>query len=556
MPRLARSFAYLALVGVTATCSASSSGKATRESDKGSSFTLFATTELLGNIEPCGCTSDPMGDLSRTVALIAGARSGKDAVIYVDGGSTLFAKPPLPAEAATQTRAKADLLFQTLTQRLHVDAVGLGATDLAMGPEGVRPPRQAANVPASAGLPLAEPTVVTAGGVKVGIFGATSPTLVPAAGPVVAPAKAAVARLRTAGAQVVVGLAYMPMREARDLAREVDGIDIIVVGADAPEPNKIIPDPGKVGSTWLVQPANRGQVVTRMDVTVRGGGSLADALGPARAKSHIAALDARIPELEQQLAKWEKDPTADPDFVATQKKELADAKAEKKALETNPLQVPDKGSWFVMQQVQISKGLPCDAEVQSAKTKLDEEIGKANLAAAKDDKPVPPEKGHAGYSGLEECGFCHGEAVKFWKKTRHARAWKTLVNVGKQWSYDCIGCHVTGWKEPGGSTLSVNDDLRNVQCEVCHGPGSIHVDADGKEKPLSLVVKPPAERCQKCHSPEHSDTFDYDAYLRDVTGPGHGEKLRKELGDGPTGHELREAALKKVGADLGPGCKK
>ena len=46
----------------------------------------------------------------------------------------------------------------------------------------------------------------------------------------------------------------------------------------------------------------------------------------------------------------------------------------------------------------------------------------------------------------------------------------------------------------------------------------------------------------------------YEAYLRDIVGPGHGEDLRKKLGDGPTGHELRKAALDKAGRTLGAGC--
>jgi hypothetical protein len=42
--------------------------------------------------------------------------------------------------------------------------------------------------------------------------------------------------------------------------------------------------------------------------------------------------------------------------------------------------------------------------------------------------------------------------------------------------------------------------------------------------------------------------------LRDIVGKGHGEDVRKKLGDGPTGHELRHAALAKAGTVLGSGC--
>jgi hypothetical protein len=44
------------------------------------------------------------------------------------------------------------------------------------------------------------------------------------------------------------------------------------------------------------------------------------------------------------------------------------------------------------------------------------------------------------------------------------------------------------------------------------------------------------------------------AYMRDILGPGHGEAARKKLGDGPTGAQLRKAALDKAGRTLGAGC--
>src|SRR5690606_20130393 len=124
---------------------------------------------------------------------------------------------------------------------------------------------------------------------------------------------------------------------------------------------------------------------------------------------------------------------------------------------------------------------------------------------------------------------CHMAAVEFWKKTRHAGAWETLEKVGKQFDLDCTGCHVTGWQEPGGSNLAVNESLRDIQCEVCHGPASIHVDEMGKRTD-TLTLRPAAARCaEACHTPEHSDTFAYEPYLRDVVGEGHGAALRAEL---------------------------
>jgi len=68
-------------------------------------------------------------------------------------------------------------------------------------------------------------------------------------------------------------------------------------------------------------------------------------------------------------------------------------------------------------------------------------------------------------------------------------------------------------------------------------------------------LAPPDDLCaSQCHTREHSDTFQREAYLRDVIGPGHGEAARKKLGDGPTGAQLRKAGLDKAGTALGAGC--
>ncbi len=125
----------------------------------------------------------------------------------------------------------------------------------------------------------------------------------------------------------------------------------------------------------------------------------------------------------------------------------------------------------------------------------------------------------------------------------HAEAWQTLVEVGKQNDYKCTGCHVTGYGQVGGSSLGHTDRLRDVQCEVCHGPGSIHVAEKGLEEPSSVHKEAPSSTCIGCHTEQHSDTFQYEAYLRDILGAGHGAAARAKLGDGPTGHGLRSAAL-------------
>jgi hypothetical protein len=521
-------------------------------------FTLFALAEMRGQIGPCGCTSDPLGDISRTTKLIADARAAGP-VLVVDAGSLLYSENPVPPHLEAQEELKADLLSSVYQKDLKVGAVGLGPADLATGAKGERFARYVTNLgnPDYATLP---PSITQVGDAKVGVFGviANDATPLKTSDPVEA-GKRAVTQLRKDGAQVVVGLVQASnKKDAVKLVRDIGGIDIAVAGLGlaAPEPNEVEVEATKVGDGWLVIPGNRGQVVSRLDVTLRGAASpLVDAVGAGAATAKVAQLTRRIAALDADLAKFATDKDADPKFIAARQAERAQLVADRDRLKARPFTPPPRGSFFTLDQIRINKKLACSTPVQDAVSAYNLAAGEANVKAAA-ARPVPPvAKGQARYVGTEACVDCHSEETDFWKKTVHAGAWKTLVDRGQQFDFSCIGCHVTGWEKPGGSNLAHNENLRDVQCETCHGPGSIHVAKGGEESPPAVRRNPPQDLCAtQCHTKEHSDTFQYEAYLRDIVGPGHGGDLRKKLGDGPTGHELRKAALDKAGRTLGSGC--
>jgi hypothetical protein len=429
--------------------------------------------------------------------------------------------------------------------------------DLAKGPDKLRMPRIASNWqgPQSQANELKD-----VGGAKVGMFTVIAKDAIKGVdvGDPVAAGKAQVATLHKEGAQVIVALVQAPSkRDAVKLVKDIGGIDFTVagLGLEAPEPDRISIEPEKVGDGWLIVPANRGQVVSRLDVYVRGGSPFTDAVGQAAATARIASIDKQLATLDAALAKFKADASADPAFVKQKQTERNQLAAERDALKTRPLLIPAKGSFFTLEQIRINKTLACSVPTLDKVKNYDVTAGEANVKAAA-GRPVPqPPKGEPTYVGMDKCADCHDDAVKFWQKTVHAQAWQTLVDRGQQFDMECINCHVTGWDKPGGSNLAHNDNLRDVQCEVCHGPASIHVAKGGNEKPAAVKRMPAQDLCAtNCHTHEHSDTFQYEAYLRDIVGEGHGADLRKKLGDGPTGHDLRKAALDKAGRTLGAGC--
>jgi len=409
-------------------------------------------------------------------------------------------------------------------------------------------------------IPSQPPRLIEIGGAKAGVFGVIADGAVTGIklGDPVAAGKQAVAQLRGQGAQVVIGLVQAATkRDAAKLVRDIGGIDLAVagLGIEAPEPEHIEIEPQHIGDSWLVVPANRGQIIARLDVTLRGPGPLADAVGPAAAAQKLARLDQQLTALDADLAAFANDKTADQAFVARKQNERTQLAAERDRLKAHPLAAPPHGSYFTLEQIRISKALACNTAVQDAVSKYYLATGEANAKAAASVAVAPPPKGQAAYAGIEACADCHPDQVTFWRKTVHATAWKTLEDRGQQFDFDCIGCHVTGWDKPGGSNLGHNTTLRDVQCETCHGPGSIHVARGGQEKPRAIQRAPASDMCaSQCHTKDHSDTFQLEAYLRDVLGPGHGEALRKQLGDGPTGAQLRKAAIDKAGRTLGAGC--
>src|SRR5262245_22260976 len=141
-PAMDRRVGLLVALAVAARCS-KSEVKTTAATDPAASrptFTVFAVAEVRGQIGPCGCTTDPLGDLSRTAQLVAQARASGP-VLFVDAGSLLYSRAPIPPQLAAQEELKADLLAETYRSALKADAVGLGPADIPAGLDHLPLPR-------------------------------------------------------------------------------------------------------------------------------------------------------------------------------------------------------------------------------------------------------------------------------------------------------------------------------------------------------------------------------------------------------------------------------
>ena len=515
---------------------------------------LLYTAEVHGAVEPCGCTSDPLGDVSRLAAMLADERRGGAAVALLDAGGLLYPEGAISAKERASADLRADMLAAQY-ERMGLLGAALGETDAAGGAAHVRPKRLASNFTGAPAFVRA-PSVQTVGDVAVGTLGIGDPAAAAALGvkteDMTEAARRDVAALRRAGADVVVLLAAVEKAAARRLANDA-GADVVVVGKRV---GQGAPRTERVGRAYLVTPAEEMQRVGRLEIVLRGARTpgvapaLTDGGSSETDRLRREEIDRALERLRVGLSKWNAPATGgrkngspsgnDDSFVAAKKREQAELESEKLHLNAE-WKAPTTGSYVSGGLVPLRRSLRRDPTVVAAMKKLDQQIAAVNLKAA--TPPPPAEPGRASYVGQSRCVKCHTSAAAFWTKTVHAHAWKTLVDGGKQADYKCVGCHVTGFGQVGGSTLGFTKKLESVQCETCHGPGSLHVAGEGNEEPLAIRRDAAETVCLGCHTEQHSDTFQFEAYLRDIVGIGHGRARREKLGPGVTGHELRTAAL-------------
>lgn len=90
-----------------------------------------------------------------------------------------------------------------------------------------------------------------------------------------------------------------------------------------------------------------------------------------------------------------------------------------------------------------------------------------------------PMDGMPTYIGTEACKKCHDHAYEVWKASKHSHAYQTLVDAKhpslRQFDGECIVCHTVGFSYKTGYPNETGKiKLKDVGCESCHGPGSLH----------------------------------------------------------------------------------
>jgi hypothetical protein len=496
---------------------------------------LLVLTDLDGYLEPCGCTSRPLGGIDRMAARLASVRSDGVPTVLVAAGNLFFHGAPhgVDAErAADQEIWRAETVSEVLG-RLDLAAAAPGPLDFSFGTErfvqlaqAARFPLLAAGVtmatPEGARAPLVPSTLREVGGLKVGIVGLTElapadgtlPEGVTAQGQLREAGQAAVQALRAQGAQIVVALVQGDRRAARRLGA-IDGIDFVVQGG---LDQATASPPASGDGPVVLNAARQGHGVTVVDLWRRGDGSWSDVSTWTR-ESQLAHLNESIDQLRRRIAEWEADPGANPNDVATQRSRLGRLEAEAAALARAPA---TQGNVLSARFDELGPEAPRDPAIRRLVEAYDARVNEHNQRIFADWRPEPAAEGQPHYVGSQACASCHGAAVRWWRGTPHGRAYATLADRNKNFNLSCVGCHVTGYLRPGGSTVTHVESLQDVGCESCHGPASMHVQ-NPTGAAVNVTLAPEESLCRTCHNPEHSDRFHFDTYRRLLIAPGHGQ---------------------------------
>ena len=482
-------------------------------------LTIFYTAEVHGTLEPCGCTSDPLGDVARYAD--AGARRPRKQGAVAAGRRRAGCRSPRAQRQgeAGDRRAARGVPGESWPSWARsrpgwprpTSARGRGRRRAARGWR-----CNLAAVARRVGALAAEDL----GGVRVGDVGRRRSGAGGAARRArredpVAAGKREATRLRQAGAELVVALAPVDKPSARRLAREAARRSRraraqVGTGRRAPS---------RSGNAFLVAAADELQRVGRIDIVWRGTGRAhrrRRARGDALRRVEIDAGRRRASTTSSR--RWTTREERRRSRRSSPAKRARARRAARRARRLDaPWTPPATGSYFT-NRLDPAAPQPAARSRRSPRRCAARRADRAPSTCAQRAAAAP----RAGPRLLTSA------TPSAWAATR--RRWRSgrrpcTPTRGRRWSTAASRTTTSASAATSPATArsaapawATPTSLRDVQCEVCHGPGSIHVAEKGLEEPPAVHKQTPASTCTACHTEQHSDTFQYEAYLRDILG--------------------------------------
>ncbi|HZY10864.1 MAG TPA: hypothetical protein VFF29_06885, partial [Bacteroidota bacterium] len=163
----------------------------------------------------------------------------------------------------------------------------------------------------------------------------------------------------------------------------------------------------------------------------------------------------------------------------------------------------------------------------------------------------------AGSPGTGQCALgCHTQKVIDWENTGHAKVFAYNVDSSDHYAERCVSCHSVGYdtlstavnggwddiaktlgftipspQHPGvWDSIKINfptlANVSNIQCENCHGPGSLHSGSIDNNK---IATTFSADMCGQCHGRKTGHIKNYEwgssAHAKSQGEPGEIEHM-------------------------------
>ena len=253
-------------------------------------------------------------------------------------------------------------------------------------------------------------------------------------------------------ADVTVLLAHVKTEVAERIAREVPGVDVIIVGnAQADEQYFIVPF--RIGTTLVAFTPFETRMLGELRFYRDGSRFIV--------KERFISLNDIVPD----------DPEALEDVNAVNRAESDTRKATEASLK----------EWL------------------------------GSTRASENSQERPHNGALSEYASSASCAKCHLAQYIKWNASDHSRATSALVSKPADFDASCLACHASGYKSRA-SEASQWAAMQNVHCEQCHGPGKNHIA--NPVKAYSKIDLRTA--CMNCHTPEASPKFDLKAYWEKI----------------------------------------
>ncbi len=447
-------------------------------------------------------------------------KSSTNPVITLDAGALLFKSTRLTLNRVPQEKATAEGIVKAYNM-IGYDAVGIGMNELAAGLAFLKELAAQASFSwissnlvdkSSLQAIFKEHLILSAGSIKVGVIGLTNPqgqSLLAEKHHVkiLSWQKSLPSILQSINdkADLIVLLSNLSNADNKEIAQKHPEIQIILQSGVSR--SNLRPTP--LNNTILTQSEKQGKYVGIMDINWQPSKSW-----PDMSPKQLIQKNQEFDRLNWQLGKYKKfenpsnDLQIDPAKLRAYKRLIQRKKELQRELDKLQSTINQRQnntgppSTFTNRFVAMRIAMPDQKEVLTIVQDINQKIAK--LDRQQKTKKVTR---NPLYVGFKKCQPCHPKEVSSWSNSKHARSLESLIKNKKQNDLNCLPCHVTSVSLNNPTVaLQLPNELKNVGCEVCHGPGKNHSNSPQSNSMISLPQK---SVCLSCHTNKRDDTFNY-----------------------------------------------